>query len=347
MSIQLRKKKLADGRVSLYLDIYTNGKREYEFLKLYLVKDTKANKETVALAEKIRAQRQLDLDSLEHGFSPSHRRKASFFEYFDTVSNTKTTPTRLVWQLTLSHMKKFGGDTVTFAQVNKKWLEEFKTYLLANVANNTASHLFGHVRTALRQAIRDEIITINPCDKVKGIKEEETHREYLTFAEVEKLAATPCRIPVVKRAFLFSCYTGLRYSDVNALRWRNIRDGRLQFTQEKTGGIEYFELAPQAVALLGEPAEADAAVFDLPSYDRINSAVKSWAKRAKIDKHVTFHVARHTFATLLLTHGVDLYTVSKLLGHKSIQMTQRYAKIIDQKKKDAVNALPSMTAYIV
>lgn len=164
------------------------------------------------------------------------------------------------------------------------------------------------------------------------------------------MSYTECLNSEVKRAFLFACYTGLRFSDLKKLTWGKIQpeNGRhkLQYRQKKTGGFEYFPLSETANKLLKDDSNIinfpNKQVFKLPVLRYYNYVLKQWAKKAGIGKHLSSHVARHTFATLALTNGVDLYTVSKLLGHRDIAATQIYAKIIDKKKEEAVDMLPPL-----
>ncbi len=150
----------------------------------------------------------------------------------------------------------------------------------------------------------------------------------------------------VKDAFLFSCFTGLRYSDVVNLTWDNISNDKIEFKQRKTGGVEYLPISQTAKDILVNSQNSknkSKFIFDVPTKVGIFKHIKKWVKDAGIKKRVSFHTARHTFATMALTQGVDLYTVSKLLGHKDISTTQVYAKIIDSKKDEAVNKLPILS----
>lgn len=170
---------------------------------------------------------------------------------------------------------------------------------------------------------------------------------YLTIDEVRKLAATDCDYPVIKAAFLFSCLTGLRRSDVVRLTWGDVyRQGeytRIIFKQKKTRGQEYLDITAEAAELMGERDEADERVFpDIHSPSCTNNTIKTWVARAGIDKEITFHCGRHTFATLMLDIGTDIYTVSKLLGHRELSTTQIYAKVLDKNKQAAVAKIPKV-----
>ena len=169
----------------------------------------------------------------------------------------------------------------------------------------------------------------------------ESVRSYMTIEKVRALIATPVQDGRVKNAYLFSCFCGLRISDIVGLKWKNVfvdnGQYRLAVAMQKTKEPIYLPLSNEALKWTPEREDkaADDHVFSLPS--NINQYLKPWAEAAGITKRFTFHTARHTFATMMLTLGADLYTVSKLLGHTSVRMTQVYAKIINQKKDEAVN----------
>jgi len=345
MSIAIRKKKLADGSVSLYLDIYQHGKRQYEFLNLYLTKERLSSKETLLLARSIAAQRQLEIQNSEHGFIPQFKKKANFVQYFERLTSDK--PHRS-WKSTLKILREFTNGQIQFSAISGEWLEELKRFILTKVSQNSGHLYFQKIKTALNQAVKDNILLNNPSQHVPQIKMQETHRVFLTIDEIQKLAATACRHPDVRRAFLFCCYTGLRFSDVKALTWANIRDDSIDFRQQKTQGMEYLPLPAVAQKILYMKRGAQVLpvqtnkIFSLPDQSTTGEHLKKWCKEAGMTKRITFHTSRHTFATLALSQGADLYTVSKLLGHKDISTTQIYAKIVDQKKKDAVALLPDI-----
>jgi len=182
---------------------------------------------------------------------------------------------------------------------------------------------------------------------VKGFEQGETQREYLTFSELKSLSNADCKYPILKRAFIFSCLTGLRWSDVNKLIWSEVRDEddqyRVVFRQKKTDGVEYLYISKEARELLGERAANSDRVFTGLKYSAVyNTEILRWCMRAGITKHITFHSSRHTNAVLLLENGADIYTVQKRLGHKEIKTTEIYAKIIDKKMKEAAEIIPSI-----
>ena len=175
-------------------------------------------------------------------------------------------------------------------------------------------------------------------------------REFLTIEEVKQLMATPCRYDIVKRAFLFSCFTGLRYSDIKSLLWSEIRkaaDGRtlfLEHPQVKTRKIVTVPLSEEALKWMPKQQKDKEHVFHQMQITSttVEVILGEWMKEAGIEKHITYHCSRHTAATMLLTLGADLYTVSKMLGHSSIKMTEVYTKIVDKKKLETVNLVNNM-----
>lgn len=157
---------------------------------------------------------------------------------------------------------------------------------------------------------------------------------------------------MLKQAALFSALTGLRYSDIEKLVWgevhrsREIIEGKesevysIRFTQKKTHGVETLPISAQAYQLLGERGAADERVFRNLLYSSWqNFIILDWVRRAGISKHITFHNFRHTYATLQLTFGTDIYTVSKMLGHRDLKTTQVYARIVDKSKREAAERI--------
>jgi|WetSurMetagenome_2_1015567.scaffolds.fasta_scaffold06003_6 integrase len=353
MSIKVREKELADGRISLYLDIYYAGRRSYEFLGIHLTKDRQQNKELKELAESIRAKRQLEMQSNSYGVSPHFKKKVNFLEYFRQTYKARVEKEGLKveknYKTAYAHLDAFTkGQGIQIGCIDERWLEDFKTYLSSKMGNGTANIYLGEVKTILRIAHKEGYIGQNPATHFKLFKVSESEKAFLTAPEVQKLAETPCQNPGIKLAFLFGCFTGLRHSDIRAITWGDIKDGKIHFRQRKTQGFEYLPLNDTALAIIekckgkNELPLPDNRVFKLPHFSHINEILKPWITKAGIKKRITFHCSRHTFATSLLTAGTDLYTVSKLLGHKSIASTAIYAKIIDEKKLSAVNSLPQV-----
>lgn len=368
--MRIREKRLANGNVSLYLDVYVDGQRHYEFLKLYLLPGNDAqtrrqNQSTMATANAVKARRIVEIQNGAHGFVPRHMR-VPVLDYARKVAQEKmggSAGLASTWRGFLSLLQEYEQRVgFSFDQVDRRWIEGFGSFLEVHVdsrfnridrpgkllGHNTCVLYFSKLITILRMAVDDGLLGKVPSYRSLGAAEEST-RAFLTVEELQAMYKAPCRHRRLKRAFLFSCLTGLRKSDVFGLRWSQVSfaEGlcRITFRQQKTSALQYLDISPQAVELMGErPAGGeDGLVFGgVPYPSVVRYHLELWAEAANIGKHVTFHVARHTFATLMLTLGADLYTVSKLLGHRNVSTTQVYAKVIDQVKREAVLRIPSL-----
>ncbi len=237
---------------------------------------------------------------------------------------------------------------------NTKFFQEFADYLVSNLKSpNSAWTYFARLKVVLNNAVRERIIIQSPAKNIR-IKMREIEKTYLTIDELGILVKTKCRYEIIKLAFLFSCFTGLRLSDIKKLQWKDIKKDSnntttLHFRQKKTGGVEYFPLNQTAIDLMNSTIETpnvfphpETLIFPMPYISKIERALYSWKKKAKINKHITFHCGRHTFAVNSISSGVDIFTVSKLLGHKDLKTTMVYAKVVDSKLNEAVNKLPSI-----
>ncbi len=363
--IRLRQKALSNGNISLYLDIYTDGKRRYEFLKLYLVpertkQDKLQNKQTLTLAQSIKSQRILELQTTTHGFDKGYAPDTLFFAYYEAlceqkIKNGESKNNWGVWYSNLVHLRKYEpNNNITFAQITKDWITGYQKYLDTALSRdnkplskNSRCAYYNKVKACIKHAFNNRIIPYNPLVGLESIKGEEGTRMYLTIDEVKILAQTECPNEIVKRAFLFSCLTGLRRSDIQKLQWSDIheQDGftRIIFRQKKTKQQEYLDITEQASRLLGEPTnENDKPFGGLPVPTNTNTALKVWCARAGIKKDITFHCGRHTFATMMLDLGTDIFTVSKLLGHAQVNTTMIYAKVLDKNKQKAVANIPNI-----
>lgn len=371
--IKLRKRLLKDGRQTLYLDLYHNGKREYEYLKLYLIPeksraDKETNKKTMQLAEAIKAKRIVDYQNGKFGFhQPEHNIR--FFDYYSAMcEKRKGAPESRGnwgnWYSCYKHLKIYEkNEDITFDDITPEWVQGFKDYLendakawspryereleYHKLSRNSKLSYFNKLRACIHQALADGVISDNPLRGVDNFKAEESKRMYLTIDEIKAITAADCPAPGVKRAFLFSCLTGLRRSDIMKMTWSEVhKQGeytRIIFKQKKTSGQEYIDITPQAAELLGERRNPTDLVFnDFLTASATNHAIKVWMLRAGITKEITFHCARHTFAVMMLDIGTDIYTVSKLLGHRELSTTQIYAKVLDKTKQAAVMNIPDI-----
>ncbi|WP_207424951.1 site-specific integrase [Pedobacter sp. SYSU D00535] len=365
MKVTLRKRAISNGRKALYLDYYpafvhphTGKLSRREHLKIYIYdkpKDAlekKHNKETLALAENLRAKRQLEIQNKQFDFISDSKRNESFLEYFRMKAEKRRGPNYYNWDMSVRYLEAFAGSGVRFLDLNEVFCEEYKDYILSSpaignrnkkISFNTAASYYAKFRNVIKSAFKARLLVTNLYELVSGIAEKDTHREFLTISEFQKLASTECQDQSVKAAALFSGLTGLRFSDIYALRWSQVRgsqgDYHLQFSQIKTSGAQNLPISDQAYSLLGERLGPDQKVFQKLSYHKMRTVLQRWLDAAQISKKITFHCLRHTYATLQLASGTDIYTVSKMLGHKNVKTTQIYTKVIDDKKKEAANRI--------
>jgi len=361
MSVTLRKKTTNTGRYSWNLDIYHEGKRTSQSLKLYtLIKpktdaEKNRNTEVKRLAEKIRLNKEVELTNSNYSKFGSKQTDISFLDYFEKLTKERRTSTGTFanWDSTLKVLKQYFGNRsqklvditeTDLAAIRKYISEKYRTKSNHPLSKNAASSYFNKVKAALNAAFDEKLIDVKIASRVKGLKPENTKREFLTEEEVKQLIVTPCSFPLLKRAFLFSVFCGLRFSDATNLYWRDIQITGdrtfIRYRQQKTRQAETVDLNNGAIAQLGKRMADDQKVFKGLRYSAwTNVKLSQWVMAAGIKKHLTWHASRHTFAVLLLNKDIDIYTVSKLLGHASLKTTAVYAQVIDQRKNQAVKAL--------
>ena len=372
--VRIREKVLDGGTISLYLDMYYKGNRKKEGLKLYIIPETTPaaklqNKNTRKLAEQIKAQRILDIqkDGLVdwEKLKKSRTTLLSWLEDFVTceekLSPSSVRPKRNAKDRVKEYLTSIGKPDLLLSEVDKEFCRGFVAFLRTckiykgkkTMSDTTARLLMYRIIEAMNKAVVEGLIPSNPFKALEAKekpKMKNGRREFLTVEELKVLIKTPCRYEIVKKAFLFSCFTGLRYSDMKSLKWSEIHttaDGKARYIehrQVKTKKTVTIPLSEEALRWMPKQQEGIDQVFhELKiSPNTVEDVLKEWMKDCKIDKHITYHCSRHTAATTLLTLGANLYVVSKLLGHSSIQMTEVYAKIVDQKKVETMNLVNNL-----
>lgn len=374
MKITLRERLLPSGKINLSIEYYKgtiqqpNSKRktvrDYENLKLFLhsepknAGERKENKETLALAKQILAIREAEFYQGRFELKNTTKGKRTFLDYFHEKTEEKSDSPKNYgnWTATMIHLKRCISPNTIFDDIDEKFIKRVRTYFDKEARTksdlplslNSKYSYFNKFKACLRAAFDEGYLALNYAAKIKSFEQAESQREYLTFNEVQQLANTECKYEVLKRAFLFSCLTGLRWSDIHNMTWSEVRDeddsSRVNFRQEKTDGVEYLYISTQARELLGERKGNRDRVFIGLRYSAVyNNAIVLWCNKAGISKHITFHSARHTNAVLLLENGADIYTVSKRLGHREIRTTAIYAKIVDEKMKEASNLITELS----
>ena len=388
--VRIRFKELANGNKSIYLDIYVEGKRKYEFLKLYIVPEVDnaskvANENTLQAAKAIQAQRVLDIANRKAGIDKDYGNLLLMDwmrKYQDLRLKTGQSDKRAE-QIgnAIKHIEVFNdGRKVRMKDVDENYCKEYISYLSTAksrtatvnekpLSKSSAKSYFVVLASALKEARRQRIIPSNPAENLsiedrKPINAQAPEVGYLTIEELQAMIG--CTYPeqnkLLRRAFLFACFTGFRISDIRSLKWGEIKSTGGAFfvhkLMQKTGTYIDLPLPEQALYWLpirGDHKDSDSVFPTAGKWSRdklteslpitqwcVNTEIRRWAAQAGVKKHITFHQSRHTYATTLITLGADLFTVQKLLGHKSIQTTQVYAELVGKKKREAVNLLNSV-----
>lgn len=283
--------------------------------------------------------------------------EGDFLDYMDYLMTERhkggSDSIRVNWKRSIELLAQFcQNKPLQLKNINVKLLNDFREFLLTapmknkkgTLSRNSAATYFSIVKAALKEAFRESYLPTDIAAKIHGIPDEESKREFLTVEELNKLANTECSMPVLKAASLFSALTGLRHSDLMKLKWNEIEDDGdksfMTLRQKKTKNIVRIPLSQQARELCGERQSDSTRVFeDLTPPSWISRPLKQWIEAAGIKKHITFHCFRHTYATLQLEAGTDIFTVSKMLGHTNVRTTEIYTKLTDAKKQQAADAI--------
>lgn len=352
MSVTLRKRKNADGTTTLRLDIYHNGQRTVETLKnLKLAKpsnllDREQNKKRMQLAEEIAVTRAAELEANNYSMVTDAGKKTIITEwmqsFIDTYNKKDKRNMQGVLNRFIAFLKEEKNTGLTFGGLTALIIEDFIDFLEANSTGEGALSYFNRFKKMIKQAYRKKLLKENVLEFVeRKVKGKAKRKDILTLDELKVLSATPTESNEVRRAFLFCCVSGLRWIDVKALKWQNIKieSRQMVLSQSKTGEPVTTPLNDTAMSLLGTPGKSGEAVFTLPSANGANKTLKAWVKRAKINKTITWHNGRHSFGTNLIFNEVDVLTASKLLGHTSMKHTQRYVKASEEMKQAATNKI--------
>lgn len=361
-TVTLRTRAIKNGMLSLYLDYYpgvrdkeTMKVRRHESLSIFIyekpINKTQKdfNESMMKKAEAIRCRRFESIVNERYDFLDKEKMKGDFLAYFRNMLHKKNEK----WKFVYTHFCIFVDYKCTFEEVTVDLCRNFGEYLLSakklkhqkyqrKLGKNSAAGYFSTFRGLLKIAYRDKMIRENVNDFLERIETEDIRKEYLTLEEVKRLNNTPCKFPVLKAASLFSCFTGLRISDILKLKWEDIEqlsDGGLaiRLRSQKTQTEAVLPISDEAISLCGD--KNTGYIFKGMNRSMIQEPLKEWLKEAGIKKHITFHCFRHTYATLQIAVGTDIYTVSKMLTHKNVSTTQIYADLVDAKKRESANKI--------
>ena len=354
--VTVRQAKLKNGMISLYLDFYpairnpkTMRMTRREYLGIYTYASPRNqveadyNKDMLMKAEGIRCIRVQSLINEQFGFLDKTKQRADFLAYFKEKCRVKNER----WDIVYKHFSKYVNGKCTFGEISVELCKGFREYLLnahqlkhiqLMLSQNSAAAYYSVFKELLYMAYREKWLNENINDYLDKIETLDVRKETLTIDELKKLSQTPCVCSVLKQAALFSCLTGLRISDILRLKWENLRIGSdggyvIQYRIKKTGAEDTLPISKEAYELCGE--RSSGTVFKGLSYNIVGYHLKEWMDAAGIDKHITFQICRHTNASLEVSMGASIYTVSKMLGHKNVTTTQVYAELNDANKRKA------------
>jgi integrase/recombinase XerD len=300
------------------------------------------NKEALAILETKRSQMIFDAQSIGSSYFPQHKIKANFLDYYQNYIKENRTAGNRHLETSLSAFKAFlKKDFISASDITENLCKTFRDYLVKKFNGETPANYFMRFKRVLRAAKKDGYFRESSAeDIVAKTNKNKQIKEVLSEEEYESLMNTPCTNYEVKKAIVFSLYTGLRWADVKPLQWENIKSTSIVLNQKKTGIALEVPLHEIATQLSGE--RKDGIVFHLPTQDGANKVLRKWALDAGLNKHITWHCARHSFSVLLQQKGVDLATVAGMLGHTTTKYVQQtYKRYLQSSSKEAIKKLPS------
>lgn len=344
--------------------------RKRETLKLYLWQaprtplEREQNKEMLELAKKIRFERGQELLESIEGYRLKKDRSINFLDYFQSYIDSYTKTDIRMMQIALQRFKDFLSETPEYSkfvisikpeQLNKDMMIAFTEYLQSRSVGEGAKSIYQRFKKVINYAIEHDVMIKNPCIGVSiRVDDQILRKDVLSMEEAQMLINTHYdnENPNVRRAFILSLYCGLRFCDVKELTYKNVdyANRLLKFEQNKTKGHSaasgvVIPLNDGLLSLIGEPpidGDKSTLIFPLPTYESCLKSLKRWVKRAGINKHISWHCARHSFAVNILNNGANIKTVASLLGHSGLKHTEKYTRAVDRLKEDAINSLPEL-----
>ena len=344
--------------------------RRKENLNLYLVANPRTplerqqNKETLELAKKIRFEKGQQLLESVEGYRLKKDRDINFLDYFQSYIDSYTKKDINMIKIALSRFKDFLKETPEYnkfmkrikpEQITRDMVEAYTEYLQTRSKGEGARSLYARFKKVIKYAVEHDVMAKNPCTGIViKVDDQQLKKDVLSTDEIQTLIATHYKQenPNIRRAFIFCLYCGLRFCDVKDLTFKNVdySNKLLRFEQNKTKGHSansgvVIPLNDGLLKLIGEPTDSgnrDEVIFPLPTYEACLKAVGRWVKRAGIEKHISWHCARHSFAVNILNNGANIKTVASLLGHSGLKHTEKYTRAIDSLKQEAINSLPEL-----
>ena len=344
--------------------------RRKENLNLYLVANPRTplerqqNKETLELAKKIRFEKGQQLLESVEGYRLKKDRDINFLDYFQSYIDSYTKKDINMIGIALRRFKDFLKETPEYnkfmkrikpEQITRDMVEAYTEYLQTRSKGEGARSLYARFKKVIKYAVEHDVMAKNPCTGIViKVDDQQLKKDVLSTDEIQTLIATHYKQenPNIRRAFIFCLYCGLRFCDVKDLTFKNVdySNKLLKFEQNKTKGHSansgvVIPLNDGLLKLIGEPTDSgnrDEVILPLPTYEACLKAVGRWVKRAGIEKHISWHCARHSFAVNILNNGDNIKTVESLLGHRGLKHTEKYTRAIDSLKQEAINSLPEL-----
>ena len=371
-----------DGRITLYLEYYfgkiqavsnknlkTYGKniRRHEILKFYLydspgnADQRRHNRQSLSVARKIRYERDQQLAERQCGYRLPLTTQTDMLQwmldYYRSYTKSDARHIARACRIFSEYLCQspllpdFDGHLYA-PQLTPEIVSDFTSYISKRFRGEGPHTLYARFKKIIKAAVRSGILRRDPCDGIvikidTGI----LRKDILSDGEISRLAATRYRgeNSEVRRGFIFCLYTGLRWCDVRRLTYDNVdfSNRLLRFEQAKTqsrssSSAVVIPLSPTLLSIIGKPQPRDRLIFMLPSRRSCQTALKRWTEAAGIDKHITWHCARHSFALRILNKGANIKTVAALLGHSSIRHTEKYTRAVDTLKLQAIMSLPPL-----
>lgn len=360
-SVSIRFKKLKNGLFNVYFDIYKgreNGKpnRKYHHPQPAIVvskpyptgvKIGNADKEMMAKADIIRNKIHTELMNDNYEVTPKTASESSVFDYIKKFRAKNSTYDALYSNI-VQCFEASEQKTLSFKSIRTAHMERFIDFLKAkNLNPNTILQYKANLTTIFNTAIRHELLIENPCNKVGNApRHRQTEKQALSIEELRVLNQTTEAInPQICKAFIFACFTSLRYSDICLLAWNDIENNIITIRPKKTKEkILKIHLHPEALKILKELPRINKNVFaNFPTNAFVNNQLKLWGAKAGLKKELHFHMARHTCATMIaITSNGNILAIKEVLGHSSTKQAMEYTHIAEKQKKEAINNLPNL-----
>lgn len=361
--------------------IYKKNLRRNEKLDLFLwqaprtPEERRQNKETLDLAKRLRFERSQELLEANEGYRLKKNREIDFLEwmwsYYEAYTKADKRQIKRAYVCFVDYLTDPNGALTPIPdgtegklnlkrayalklrpqQLTKEMVIKFTDYLQNRYRGEGPHTVYARFKKIIKAAVEADVLYKNPCTGVSiKVDNGSLKKDVLSIDEIKQLVATHYygENPEIRRAFIFCLYCGLRFCDVKDLTFANVdfSNGLLQFEQAKTKGHSsasgvVIPLNENLLNLIGKGAR-DEHIFRLPSHTMCLKALRHWTKHAGIDKHITWHCARHSFAVNILNNGANIKTVASLLGHSGLKHTEKYTRAVDSLKEAAINSLPKL-----